>query len=106
MKSKKLINKMNKKLENDEVIFNFFKQLCDEKNDLKCIQLGKDWIFAMEKNLSNIEYKLENIDKIKFKENIKNNKDHLNNLKKNNAAEWREYATQCMIELIDNKKIN
>jgi hypothetical protein len=29
---------------------------------------------------------------------------HLNNLKDKSAEEWREYATQCMIEILENKK--
>ena len=39
-------------------------------------------------------------------EDIKNNKEHLNNLKDNNASEWREYATKCMIEIMENKNEN
>ena len=42
----------------DDIIFNFFKQICDEKNDQKCAQLGNDWISAMEKNLKNMETNL------------------------------------------------
>ena len=34
---------------------------------------------------------------------IKNNRKHLNNLKGKNSSEWREYATQCMVEIINNK---
>jgi len=28
---------------------------------------------------------------------------HLNNLKDKSATEWREYATQCMVEILDHK---
>ena len=42
-------------------------------------------------------------DKIKYEKNIKNNRDHLNSLKGKTSFEWREYATQCMIEIMDNK---
>ena len=93
---------MNKSVKNDDIIFNFFKQINDEKNDKKCKELGESWIKAMEINLNNMEANLQKKDKIKFKEDIKNNREHLNSLKKN-AFEWREYATKCMIEIIDNK---
>ena len=88
----------------DDIIFNFFKQICDEKNDQKCVQLGNDWINAMEKNLKNIETNLEEKDKVKFKFDIQNNRNHLNSLKGKNSSEWREYATKCMIEIMDNKR--
>ena len=88
----------------DDVIFNFFKQICDEKDDDKCVKLGKDWITAMETNLDNMELQLEEADKIKHKEDIKNNRDHLNSLKNKSSSEWRKYATQCMIEIMENKR--
>ena len=94
---------MNNSVKTDEVIFNFFKQICDEKNDKKCIDLGNSWIKAMEKNLDNIEANLDETDKEKHKNDIKNNRDHLNSLKGKNSTEWREYATKCMIEIMDNK---
>ena len=94
---------MNKSVKTDEVIFNFFKQICDEKNDQKCIDLGNSWIKAMEKNLNNMEASLDEKDKEKHKDDIKNNKEHLNSLKGKNSSEWREYATKCIIEIMDNK---
>ena len=94
---------MKKEIKSDDVIFNFFKQICDEKDDKKCVELGNDWIDAMEKNLKNIEANLEEIDKLKHKENITNNKNHLNTLKGKKASEWREYATLCMVEILENK---
>ena len=57
----------------------------------------------METNLGNIEKNLEEIDKIKHKENIDSNKQHLNSLKDKTASEWREYATKCMVEILDHK---
>ena len=42
-------------------------------------------------------------DKIKHKEDIQNNRNHLNSLKDKSSAEWKEYATKCMIEIMDNK---
>ena len=43
----------------------------------------------------------------KHKENIENNKKHLNGLKgRNAAAKWREYATQCMVEILRSIKAN
>ena len=42
---------MNNPIKTDDVIFNFFKQICDEKDDKKCVELGNDWINAMETNL-------------------------------------------------------
>ena len=50
-----------------------------------------------------MEANLEEKDKIKYKDDIRNNRDHLNSLKGKNSSEWREYATKCMIEIIDNK---
>ena len=94
---------MNTSVNTDDVIFNFFKQICDEKDDKKCVQLGNDWINAMEINLSKMEANLEEKDKIKHKDDIQNNRDHLNSLKGKNSSEWREYATKCMIEILDNK---
>ena len=94
---------MNKKINSDDVIFNFFKQICDEKNDIKCVKLGNNWIKAMETNLINMENTLEDSDRNKHKKNIDNNKLHLNGLKNKEASEWREYATQCMIEILDHK---
>ena len=94
---------MSNSVKTDDVIFNFFKQICDEKDDQKCIELGNNWIKAMETNLANMEANLEEKDKIKHKEDIQNNRNHLNGLKNKNSAEWREYATKCMIEITDNK---
>ena len=41
---------MSNSVKTDDVIFNFFKQICDEKDDKKCVELGNSWIDAMEKN--------------------------------------------------------
>jgi hypothetical protein len=60
-------------------------------------------INAMETNLDNMEANLDEADKIKHQSDIRNNRDHLNNLKGKNSAEWREYATQCMVEIMENK---
>ena len=97
---------MKKEIKADDVIFNFFKQICDEKNDNKCVELGKSWIKAMETNLINMESNLDESDKIKHKGNIDNNREHLNSLKGKIAKEWREYATHCIVEILDNKKFN
>ena len=94
---------MSKEIKADDVIFNFFKQICDEEDDLKCIELGNGWINAMETNLTNIEKNLEETDKVKHQENIDSNMNHLNNLKDKSASQWREYATQCMVEILDHK---
>ena len=94
---------MSNEIKADDVIFNFFKQICDEKDDQKCINLGNGWINAMETNLANMEKNLEELDKAKYKENINNNKQHLKSLKGKSANEWREYATQCMVEILDHK---
>ena len=95
---------MSNSIKTDDVIFNFFKQICDEKDDQKCVELGNNWIDAMEKNLTNMEANLDENDKIKYKEDIQNNRDHLNSLKGKNSSEWKEYATKCMIEIMDSKK--
>ena len=94
---------MNTSVNTDDVIFNFFKQICDEKNDAKCVQLGKEWINAMETNLLEMEKNLNGADKLKHKDDIQSNRDHLNSLKNKNSSEWREYATQCMIEIMNHK---
>jgi hypothetical protein len=88
----------------DDVIFNFFKQICDEKDDQKCVELGNQWINAMELNLNNLEKNLNEEDKIKHKNDIKSNRNHLDSLKGKSSAEWKEYATKCMIEIMDNKE--
>ena len=94
---------MNTSIKTDDVIFNFFKEICDEKDDVKCLELGKNWINAMETNLSNMEKNLNSADKLKYKDDIQSNRDHLNSLKNKNSSEWREYATQCMIEIMNQK---
>ena len=94
---------MSNSVKTDDVIFNFFKQICDEKDDQKCVELGNNWIKAMETNLNKMEENLDEKDKIKHKEDIKNNRNHLDSLKGKSSTERREYATKCMIEIIDNK---
>jgi hypothetical protein len=94
---------MSEDIKADDIIFNFFQQICDEKDDQKCVELGNGWINAMETNLINMEKNLEETDKIKHQENIDSNKQHLNSIKGKTATEWREYATQCMVEILDNK---
>ena len=94
---------MKTSINTDDVIFNFFKQICDEKNDEKCIQLGKEWIKAMETNLSEMEKNLNGADKLKYKNEIQSNRDHLNSLKNKNSTQWRQYATQCMIDIMNHK---
>ena len=94
---------MTNSIKTDDVIFNFFKQICDEKDDQKCVELGNNWIEAMETNLKNMEAKLEDNDKVKHQKDIQNNRMHLDSLKGKSSSEWREYATQCMVEIMDNK---
>ena len=94
---------MSNSVKTDDVIFNFFKQICDEKDDKKCVDLGNQWINAMELNLNNMEKNLDDKDKIKHKDDIQNNRNHLNNLKGKGSTEWREYATKCMVEIMNNK---
>ena len=94
---------MNTSIKTDEVIFNFFKQICDEKDDQKCIELGNSWVNAMETNLANMEKNLDGADKLKHQDDIQSNRNHLGSLKVKNSSEWREYATKCMVEILDNK---
>ena len=94
---------MSKEIKTDDVIFNFFKQVCDEKDDVKCVELGNSWINAMKTNLANMEKNLEETDKVKHQESINSNKQQLDSLKGKSASEWREYATQCMVEILDHK---
>ena len=95
--------KMLKEIKSDDIIFNFFKQINDEKNDDRCIKLGNSWINTMKTNLINMKKKLEEDDQVKYQENIDNNMNHLNNLKGKSAEEWREYATLCMVEILNHK---
>mgnify|MGYP000533308944 CR=1 FL=1 len=74
---------MTTAIKTDDVIFNFFKQICDEKDDQKCVELGNEWIKAMETNLSSMEENLNGADKLKHQDDIKSNRDHLNGLKSN-----------------------
>ena len=94
---------MNNSVKNDDVIFNFFKEICDEKDDIKCVELGKSWINAMETNLASMESNLNGADKLKHQDDIQSNRDHLNSLKNKSSQEWRDYATQCMVEILNNK---
>ena len=41
---------------------------------------------------------------ISHKDDIQNNRNHLNSLKGKDSSEWREYATKCMVEIMDNKR--
>ena len=95
---------MNKEIKFEDIIFNYFKQMCDEKDDLKCVELGKNWIELMKTNLTRMENNLKDVDKVKYKDDIQKNRQHLNELKDKNSTEWREYAKQCMIEISENKK--
>ena len=95
---------MTKEIKSEVVIFNFFKQMYDEKDDLKCVELGKSWIGLMKTNLKRMEDNLKEVDKLKYIDDIKKNRDHLDGLKNKTSAEWREYATLCMIEIMENKK--
>ena len=52
---------MSESIKTDDVIFNFFKQICDEKDDQKCLELGKNWIIAMETNLESLEFNLNKL---------------------------------------------
>ena len=94
---------MNNSVKTDDVIFNFFKQICDEKDDLKCVELGNNWINAMETNLNNIENNLDEKTKLKHEKDIQNNRNHLNSLKGKTSSELREHATKGMVEIMDNK---
>ena len=94
---------MNNSVKTDDVIFNFFKQICDEKDELKCVELGNGWINAMETNLDAMIANLSDADMLKHKQDIQNNRDHLNSLKNKTSSEWKEYATQCMIEIMEHK---
>ena len=95
---------MNKEIKSEDIIFNYFKQMSDEKDDLKCVELGKNWIELMKTNLTRMENNLKDVDKVKYKDDIQKNRQHLNELKDKNSTEWREYAKQCMIEISENKK--
>ena len=50
-----------------------------------------------------MESNLDEKDKIKHKEDIQNNRNHLNSLKNKDSSEWRKYATKCMVEIMDKK---
>ena len=90
-------------IKTDDVIFNFFNHICDEKDNQKCLELGKNWVKTMEANLSNMEKNLDGANKLKHLDDIQSNRNHLETLKIKSSSEWREYATQCMVEILDNK---
>tara|TARA_B110001454_G_scaffold198945_1_gene203399 strand:- start:1089 stop:1382 length:294 start_codon:yes stop_codon:yes gene_type:complete len=94
---------MSNEIKSDDIIFNFFKQICDEKNDNKCIEFGNSCVSAMETKLNNMEANLKESDLMKHNQNINNNKKYLNTLKNKTTGEWREYATQRMIEILNHK---
>ena len=94
---------MNNSVKTDDVIFNFFKQICDDSDDKKCIALGNSWIEAMEKNLNRMEELLDDKTMSKHKKDIQNNREHLNSLRGKSSSEWRDYATKCMVEIMDHK---
>ena len=94
---------MNTSINTDDVIFSFFKQICDQKDDKKCLELGIEWVNAMETNLASMEKNLNGADKLKHQDDIQSNRNHLSSLKNKSSSEWREYATQCMVEILDNK---
>ena len=94
---------MSESIKTDDVIFNFFKQICDEKDERKCVELGNSWINAMETNLDAMEANLSEVDILKHRKDIQDNRDHLNSLKNRSSSEWKEYATQCMIEIMEHK---
>jgi len=94
---------MSESIKTDDVIFNFFKQICDEKDERKCVELGNSWINAMETNLDALEANLSEVDILKHRKDIQDNRDHLNSLKNRSSSEWKEYATQCMIEIMEHK---
>ena len=56
---------MSESIKTDDVIFNFFKQICDEKDERKCVELGNSWINAMETNLDAMEANLSEVDILK-----------------------------------------
>ena len=95
---------MSDSIKTDDVIFNFFKQICNETDEKKCVDLGNSWINAMETNLDAMEANLSEADILKHKNDIQNNRDHLNSLKNKSSSEWKEYATQCMIEIMEHKQ--
>ena len=47
---------------------------------------------------------LNGADKLKYKDDIQSNRDHLNCLKNKTSSEWRDYVTQCMVEILRNKE--
>ena len=94
---------MNTSVDTDDVIFNFFKQIWAASDVYKRQELGNEWIKAMETNLSEMEKNLNGADYIKHKDDIQSNRNHLNSLKNKSSSEWREYATQCMIEIMNHK---
>ena len=50
-----------------------------------------------------MDSKLNRAEYIKHKDDIQSNRNHLNSLKNKTSSEWREYATQCMIEIMNHK---
>ena len=65
---------------------------------------AETWIEAMLTNLAKMKENLEESDKIKHEKDIEKNRQHLANLKDKTSEEWRDYATLCMVEIMENKK--
>ena len=66
---------MNKEIKADDVIFNFFKQICEEKDAVKSVELGTSWITPMKTPLTNREKNLANAENAKHQE-LEQQKDH------------------------------
>ncbi len=67
------------------------------------LNLGKVGLKPWKINLSNMEANLDGADKLKHKDDIQSNRDHLDSLKTKTSSEWRDYATQCMVEILSHK---
>lgn len=60
----------------------------------------------MKINLSKLEEKLRSTDKLKHKDNIQSNRDHLRSLKNKTSIKWKDYVTRYMIDILNSKRKN
>ena len=79
-------------------------KLAKSQREVAWREMAKQVAHEIKNPLTPIQLTIDNL-KTKYLPNIQNEKQdkYLNNLKTKNSSEWREYATQCMIEIMNHK---
>ena len=86
----------------EKIVNEYLNKILKTDNEDYVIAIDTDSIYLTKDKFVNTIMPDEK-DKDKHKENIQNNRDHINSLKGKTSAEWKEYATKCMVEIMDNK---